>query len=575
MGFGLAVTAPGSFAQSVAAIQYHSDHATQIPDGGSTGGDPFIFLDVTLPPNNDSTNFDAECPIPPRPVPETTDSVDDYGLIGFEIKPAGVPFDGTGIIPPTTSGDTSSLQEDVTSLNGSYHWIGHYIHTVGSTITYCAGPAKRNIHTTQGTTGERSFSVSGGSGGGGGGTINVASLNAVLSGVGVGSNWAFGFPAQDPCGVGSCSGAQVTYSNLPLGPYHFEPVAANGYSLKSVEIAPIAEASPSRTNGLFGPALSFAQKLFAPVAKAFIIPPPNPQDQTLANNGDTANFVVLWNPIGAMSINPAAVSISSASPTAQITVTNSGSPGSTVNWSATMNPPSVKWLSLSQSNGSVGASTADSGNAPFGMNLFAAKAEAAGNSQTITLTGNPAGLADGTYTASITFAGTSQPGASFGGIPNQTIPVSFTVKSGVKPGVGSCGNGVIEGTEQCDNGSANGVCPATCSANCTLQSGSCAPLPLCTFTANPSQIVLPQSSNLNYSCMNVTSCSLLGGEFGSGTPLPVSGGAVSGSKSVAPKTNTSYTLSCYGQQPGSNPNYQKDVNVQVKVQVPGRVETNP
>lgn len=45
-----------------------------------------------------------------------------------------------------------------------------------------------------------------------------------------------------------------------------------------------------------------------------------------------------------------------------------------------------------------------------------------------------------------------------------TAQVNVTVTIAV------CGNGAVEGDEQCDNGSSNGSCPATCSAACTTNS---------------------------------------------------------------------------------------------------------
>jgi hypothetical protein len=41
--------------------------------------------------------------------------------------------------------------------------------------------------------------------------------------------------------------------------------------------------------------------------------------------------------------------------------------------------------------------------------------------------------------------------------------------------VGTCGDGAVQSGEQCDNGGANGVCPAVCSATCL--NNNCAPLP--------------------------------------------------------------------------------------------------
>ncbi len=53
-----------------------------------------------------------------------------------------------------------------------------------------------------------------------------------------------------------------------------------------------------------------------------------------------------------------------------------------------------------------------------------------------------------------------------------------------------CGNGVIDGGEQCDNGAANGMCPATCSTSCTTNSCVAADF---TLTADPATIVVDAS----------------------------------------------------------------------------------
>ena len=54
---------------------------------------------------------------------------------------------------------------------------------------------------------------------------------------------------------------------------------------------------------------------------------------------------------------------------------------------------------------------------------------------------------------------------------------------GTKTGCTQCGNGVVEGSEQCDNGSSNGACPSACSTSCT--NNSC---PTCTPTCNAASV---------------------------------------------------------------------------------------
>ena len=73
------------------------------------------------------------------------------------------------------------------------------------------------------------------------------------------------------------------------------------------------------------------------------------------------------------------------------------------------------------------------------------------------------------------------------------------------------------------------------------------------FSANPTSILSGQSSTLSWSCQNATSCT--GTNFSTG-------GATSGTQSVAPSSSTTYSLSCNGA--GGN----ASVNVNVTVNPP-------
>ena len=63
-------------------------------------------------------------------------------------------------------------------------------------------------------------------------------------------------------------------------------------------------------------------------------------------------------------------------------------------------------------------------------------------------------------------------------------------------------------------------------------------VPRCTFTANPTSIILPQSSTLSWSCQYADTCSI---DQGIGSV-----NNVSGTKQVRPPQTTTYTLSCSG-----------------------------
>ncbi|KKR55679.1 MAG: hypothetical protein UT92_C0001G0022 [Candidatus Curtissbacteria bacterium GW2011_GWA1_40_24] len=76
-------------------------------------------------------------------------------------------------------------------------------------------------------------------------------------------------------------------------------------------------------------------------------------------------------------------------------------------------------------------------------------------------------------------------------------------------------------------------------------------VPRCSFSGNPSSIVPPQTSVLEWSCQYADSCSI---DQSVGVVSNVSG-----SKTVSPQTTTTYTLSCQGLD--GNKSYQTIVNV--------------
>ena len=81
---------------------------------------------------------------------------------------------------------------------------------------------------------------------------------------------------------------------------------------------------------------------------------------------------------------------------------------------------------------------------------------------------------------------------------------------------------------------------------------TCSPAPLsCSFSANPTSIILPQSSILSWSCQYADSCSI---DQGIGSV-----NNVSGAKSVRPAKTTTYTLTCSG--PGGSETFPATVNV--------------
>jgi hypothetical protein len=78
--------------------------------------------------------------------------------------------------------------------------------------------------------------------------------------------------------------------------------------------------------------------------------------------------------------------------------------------------------------------------------------------------------------------------------------------------------------------------------------------PVCNppLTANPTSIVVPESSSLSYSCSHVTQCQISGaqtGKFSNPTNVPASG-----SYNVTSSITTTYTLACV------NGDYAQDAN---------------
>jgi hypothetical protein len=137
--------------------------------------------------------------------------------------------------------------------------------------------------------------------------------------------------------------------------------------------------------------------------------------QTLMNSGDTANFILLWNPVAVMTVAPTAVSLDTVNNTlATTTVSSTGAPGSTLVWQAATtydaNSNGISWLSIN------GGSDQASGSL------------SAGDSSTVNFTANTTGLAAGTYQATVTFTNVVNI------YNNYSVVVTFTVGSTPPPG---------------------------------------------------------------------------------------------------------------------------------------------
>lgn len=415
-----------------------------------------------------------------------------------------------------------------------------------------------------------------------GGTVTVTSENSVLTSDLVPSSWYFPvYPSADPCSVAACQGTSSTYPNMPLGPYTLQPSstigsAAGMYVLHSVELQPIAERQGNLFLSLFEDLPGFLSRARAEVVCGFVDSGasscPNPAPSLdLANSGDTANFIILWDPMASIGVNPTAVSstvTASAAATMNATIQNSGAPGSTLDWSAsTSSLPS--WLTVSPTSGCLDAG-----------GVAANGCSDTSGSQTLTLTANSSGLATGTYTGTVTIDWNSLP-SPLTNLSPKTIAVTFAVGavppsvslSASPASVASGGSSTLtwssSGASSCAasaspssaswSGSeplsgSQSVSPAgttayslsctgtggTTSQSATVTVGAASSPPNCTFGANPQQIVPPEASTLSWSCTNVVSCTLDGTAVG-----------VTGNEQVSPAADTTYTLTCQGSGSGS------------------------
>jgi hypothetical protein len=173
--------------------------------------------------------------------------------------------------------------------------------------------------------------------------------------------------------------------------------------------------------------------------------------------GQTINFIVLWNPIAALRLNTVSLAFSSSNMSKMITVTNSGSTGSSLGWTASISYGlGANWLTLSSSNGTI--------TNPKGTNA----------SQFITVDADSSSLAMGTYTATITFHQVSSaPGQPVTPPGDQMVKVILRVPP---------------------------------------------PSPKCSLTADPTRVVFPGTATLTWGCTQSptpTTCSLNGGPINS------------------------------------------------------------
>jgi hypothetical protein len=449
---------------------------------------------------------------------------------------------------------------------------------------------------------------------GGGGVITVTSVNAQNTSIPVSARWDItgnvpgGFVCASADGSTSwgqvpCYGTAQTYSGLPSNndtygiPNAITTTTGTGhYTLRSIERMPIAQ---KKSDGIFGLLKLSMNNIFSTPAEAFTVSPA--PVVTLTPTRPAAAIVILWTPTSDIQVGPSSISLSLLGATSQVvTVTNSGAPASTLNWTATPSTSSGgNWLKIDTSSGSI-TNSALSG---------------ATNNVTVSFDSSVvSGLGNGTYNGMVKFAGTdpdlndptptkgpktvsvtltvarmvvacspstiytngaSTCGATVGGVPYTTV--TWSTNNGT---VDANGNYTAPATAGTAIVTAKSTQDPTQSAQATITivvppctSGSCQAV--CdnpTLTAIPSTIVVPEPSTLKYGCKHVTSCQLSQGGTLLQSTTADGFGNVSSSYSVAPSVTTAYSLTCV------NSNYSSDsatAVVNVGVGNSGVCETNP
>jgi hypothetical protein len=130
-------------------------------------------------------------------------------------------------------------------------------------------------------------------------------------------------------------------------------------------------------------------------------------------------------------------------------------------------------------------------------------------------------------------------------------------------------------------------------ATITVNAGGPPPLPACTpgvncpvcstaLIASPSSIVVPESSNLSYSCSNVTECQLVNDgtgqilqDIGSGSSSTITINTTANPYAVSPTAPTAYTLTCVNSNYTPNANNPSKGSATVTVNGSSYCETDP
>jgi hypothetical protein len=119
---------------------------------------------------------------------------------------------------------------------------------------------------------------------------------------------------------------------------------------------------------------------------------------------------------------------------------------------------------------------------------------------------------------------------STGTVTNKSVTVTV--------GSGTCGNGIEEGDEACDQGTNNGTCPKSCSSSCAIN--SCGSEAKINISASPRNYDPGEEVDITWSTESAVSCRAIRGE---GFVDPI---GTSGRKSVRPtKDKQNYSIECF------------------------------
>ena len=293
-------------------------------------------------------------------------------------------------------------------------------------------------------------------------------------------------------GTVPCSGTQETYSGVlvtsPISGvdenYTIPPTVTTNipyYTFNSIQQIPIAE---KKSGGAFGSLGLALDNMFSTVAQAYNITPSN--SQTLTPSLPTASFIILWTPNPDMQVSSAnPISLTSASPSQTVTITNDGAPASELGWTAAASTNNgANWLTVSP-----GSNTVTGGGSPG----------------TFTVSYDPS-VATGTYSdnGTITIYGYNGPydqQSNYKGISTKTIPVTLNLTASPVPGY-DCVNYACTQVASNAQYSTQQQCNASCTppppaSTITDVSVSCAPSSV--YTVGSSACTATVNGTGNYS----------------------------------------------------------------------------